>query len=179
MPKTEENILEKIAVNKMLLLMAKHTSASLDKFSGWLLAGFGAAFALVLTNIESVENFIQLTNIHSGISLFLVALFFGVIQKWLSAIIGSSYEASIEGEEIGKKLAESKENANIEFLLNEIINSTFYPAKWLISWQFNKVKNGDLSASGRMLGTLSQIQSYLVFSNTEMSLKEGLVRTPE
>lgn len=162
MSENDENILERVAANKLLLLLAKHTSSSLDKFSSWLLAGFGAAFSLILINIESIANFIHLTNIRSGFFLYLLALFFGVIQKWLNAIISPSCAASVESEEIGKNLVETKENADIEFLLNEIKNSTYYPAKWLVSWQYNKVLGGDLSAPGRMLGKLSQIQSYLV-----------------
>lgn len=162
MPETEKNILEKIAVNKLLLLMAKHTSNSLNKFSGWLIAGFGAAFALVLTNIESISTFIHITSIRNSISIFLIALFLGVIQKWLNAIINASSTVSEESEEIGKNLAETKENANTDFLLSEIKNSTFYPSKWMVSWQLNKIQRGDLSAPGRMIGKLSQIQSYLV-----------------
>ena len=174
-PDKDKHLLEKIAVNKTLLLLAKHISSSLEKFSGWLLAGFGAAFALVLTNIESITDFVQITSIRSGISYFLIALFLGVIQKWLSAIISSSFEASVGSEEIGKKLSESKDGADIEFILNEIKRSTLYPAKWFVTWQFNKILTGDLSAPGRMLSKLSQIQSFLIFAQALLVIYSILV----
>lgn len=170
MTETDNNVLEKIAANKLLILLAKHTSGSLDKFSTWLLAGFGAALSLILINIESVSNFIHLSNIKHGLFLYLVALFAGVIQKWLNAIIAPACAASSEGEQIGKELAETKDNADMVFLLNEIKNSTNYPAKWLLSWQYKKVLGGDLSAPGRMVGKLSQIQSYLVLIQAVLAI---------
>jgi hypothetical protein len=157
-------VFERIAANKLLILMAGNASSAVDKFSSWLLTGFGVAFTLILTNIDSIVKFIPLSNIRDGILLYLFALFLGVIQKWLSSIISSGCGTSGEAEQIGKDLADSSKDIDIDFILNEIERSTYYPAKWLVSFQYNKVKNGDLSAPGRMFGKLAQIQSYLVLA---------------
>lgn len=43
----------RIFAGQLLTLGAQKGSASLDAFSGWFFAGFGAAFALLLANLES------------------------------------------------------------------------------------------------------------------------------
>lgn len=100
------NIDEGIMLGKMLSLGAIAVNSSLEKFSSWMLAGFGAAFALILTNIESVSKFIEISCLKTGITLYLVALAAGVIQRYLGTSINSGTMFSNELEQLGENASE-------------------------------------------------------------------------
>lgn len=159
MSEEPKNINEGIMLGKMLSLMAIAVNTSLEKFSSWMLAGFGAAFALILTNIESVSKFVDIGCLKTGITLYLVALAAGVIQRWLGASINSGTMFSNEQEQLG---ADAPEGINFENILSEVENVSFYPQKWLIRWQFNKLRAGDFAVAGKMLAKMAQIQGFLV-----------------
>lgn len=155
----DNNINESMLIGKTLSLLALGTTVSLEKFSSWLLAGFGATFALILSNIETVSNFISVENIKTGVILYLIALGLGVLQRWLGAGILGASSVSKEVEVLG---ANAPKDINIYNVLTEIENITFYPQKWLVRYQFNKVRNNDFAAPGRMQARMAQIQGILV-----------------
>jgi hypothetical protein len=45
-----------VLAGELLTLAARKSSSTLDNFSGWLLAGFGAGFALLLANLDSITR---------------------------------------------------------------------------------------------------------------------------
>jgi hypothetical protein len=157
---TENNkIDESILIGKTLSLIAIGVTTSFEKFSGWLLAGFGAAFALLLSNIETVAKFIAVEDIKTGVLLYLIALASGVFQRWLAAGINAGAMVSKEAEDLG---ANAPEGIDFDNVLTQIENSTFYPQKWLVRYQFNQVRKNDYAAPGRMQATMAQIQGRLV-----------------
>ena len=172
MSNEENNIDESIFIGKILSLMAVGATQSLEKFSGWLLAGFGVAFTLILSNIDSVQKFIDTSNIKCGITLYLIALGAGVIQRWLASGIHAGEAVAKDAEKLGK---DSSENINPENLLNEIENVTLYPQKWFVQWQFNKVRQGDFAANGRMQARMAQVQGYLVLIQGVLAISSIVV----
>lgn len=150
---------ESILTGKMLSLLSVGLTTSLEKFSGWLLAGFGAAFALILSNIEQVAKFISIDDIKIGVLLYLVALATGVLQRWVGSGIMGGAMISKEAEELGRNADESVDFNNV---LTEIERSCLYPKKWLVRYQFNKIRSGDFSVAGRMQVVMAQLQGYMV-----------------
>jgi hypothetical protein len=61
-------------------------SAKLDTFAAWLLAGFWAAVALLLTSHE-VSVLVPAASIRYGAKLFLAAVRVTVVEKYLSIIV--------------------------------------------------------------------------------------------
>ena len=155
----KSNTEESILIGELLSLMSFAVTSSLEKFSSWLLVGFGAAFALILSNIEIVSKFIPVQDIKTGVLLYLIALASGVIQRWLAVGVMAGAMASKEAKELG---ANASDTVNINNVLTEIENVTLYPQKWFIRYQYNKLRRGDLAATGRMLAVMAQLQSYLV-----------------
>ena len=55
------------AAQHTLLAATRRVTEALPTFSSWLLAGLGAAFSLVVANVEKVSNFIEITHIRFGL----------------------------------------------------------------------------------------------------------------
>lgn len=159
MTEPKDNTQESIVAGKMLGIMAISVTTSLESFSGWLLAGSGAAFALMLTNIESVSNFILIASIKQAVFLFLIALAAGVIQRWLGASVRAGSLSSTDSEKLGQELPEG---FDLSVVLKHVEQASFYPQRWLIAWQFKKLQAGDFAVSGRVVAKMAQIQGFLV-----------------
>jgi len=153
------NLHEGILIGKMLGIMAINVTTAQETFSSWLLAGFGAAFALILSNIESVSNFISIDSIRKGVFLFLIALAAGVLQRWIGAGVRAGFFSGSNGESLGKEL---HEGIDFSVVLKEVEKATFYPQRWLVAWSFKKIQDGDYAVSGRILAKMAQIQGWLV-----------------
>ena len=152
-----DNIEESIFIGKVLSVTAASASASIDKFSTWLIAGFGAAFALILTNIATVSSFISVDKIKCGVMLYLMALVFSVLQRLIASQIQSGVAAIKELKDV-----DSPKDLNPENLMREFERVTFYPMKWLIQYQNKRLEEKDFAANGRMQAYMVQVQSLLV-----------------
>lgn len=153
---------ERVAAGKLLSLVASHVSEHIGSFGSWLLIGVGATYSLVLANLASVQQFVSLLSIRTGLLLLLAAVIFGVLQRWLAAIVGASSALAEKGEKIGRELSEQEIEIDFKVLFREIERGIYYPAKWIVQRSYNKVLSGDLAAAGRMCAGISQIQSFLV-----------------
>jgi hypothetical protein len=152
--------------------MAINVTVTLESFSGWLLAGFGAAFALILSNIESVSNFITVGSIRRGVFLFLIALAAGVVQRWIGSSVRAGVLSGSEGEVLGDGAHDS---IDFSVILEEIKKATFYPQRWLVAWSFKKIEKGDFAFSGRMFAKMAQIQGWLVLVQAALVISSIVV----
>ncbi len=150
---------ESILSGKLLSATAKSATLSLEKFSAWLLTGFGAAFVLMLTNIESLSKFIPVESIKLGITLYLIALGAGVMQRWLGAQVQASISAAEESDKLSDDAPGGIDFNNIHKDFEDV---SFYPQKWLTKWQANKLRDGDYAVFGKLLARIAQIQATLV-----------------
>lgn len=76
--KTEERLLRAYVTSLL------STSAVIDKFSTWLMAGIGAAATLLITNIASITSIAAFENVKDALLLLIVAGLFGFLEKVLS-----------------------------------------------------------------------------------------------
>ena len=154
---------ERIMAGRLLAVSAAQISSHLDSFCSWLLLGVGGGYALVLANLASLQGFIAPQSLQTSLFLLLVAIAFGVLQRWLAAIVAASTASGEKAEEIGKELADRDIDVDFRIVFREMERGTYYPAKWMVRRSFNKAMSGDFAAGGRITALISQIQSALAF----------------
>jgi hypothetical protein len=161
-----EPILERVLAGRLMLLAAQRSSSSMDAFSGWMLAGFGGAFALLLANIEGAATVLRVGSLRSGAWWFLAAVLLSVGQKSLASLVASSTAAGIEGEMIGRELADGAAEFDARHIFREMHKAVLPPFRWIVRRAFEKSQVGDHAAGGRLCLQLAQIQGWVVFVET-------------
>lgn len=154
---------ERVTAGRLLATAAAQISAHLDTFCSWLLIGVGGAYALVLTNLDSLQQLVSLRSLQKSLLLLLIAIVIGVFQRWLAAIVAANAATGEKAEQIGKDLAERDIEVDFKVVFREMERGTYYPARWMLRRSFNKAMSGDFAASGRITAAISQIQSVLAF----------------
>lgn len=92
------------AAKETLLVIARRVGDALPAFTSWLLAGMGAAFTLVLANVDTVSKFVAIANIKFGAIVFLLSLAVAVLATQLAAIIKATLASLDDAELFTKKL---------------------------------------------------------------------------
>jgi len=151
----------KIFAGKLLSATSKTIGESLATYSSWLLVGFGAALTLILANIKTITEYIDVSNIKYSVYLFLIALLIGVIQRLLFTILASSIKSGSEGERLGKEEDEQDRVVDFEVVFTEMLAAAYWPVNKLIEPQLEKIKNGDFAVAGRMQYKMAIIGSFL------------------
>lgn len=160
---TIEHLQEKVVAGSLLTSGAGKAAAVVDSFVSWLLAGFGAALALLIGNISEVIKFVPLAAIKNASILFLVAAAFTIVEKFLaSRVIGAAEAASIAAE-VGRRLADDDVEVDFSVVFGELRKATLVPMRWLVARSIEKVEKGDFAASGRSFARQVQFQALLSF----------------
>lgn len=154
---------EHIAAQRTLLSATRRVGDALPPFSTWLLGGFGAAFALVLANVDAVSKFIAITHIRFGLLTFLGSLVIAVLATYLSTIVKAALGAQEDGEQLGKEIVELLGKFDFPLYIAEYERGLLPPIRWIARAQIKKAMSGDLVAGARMIAKLSQVQALLVF----------------
>ncbi|HEY8159041.1 MAG TPA: hypothetical protein VIF10_10105 [Methylobacter sp.] len=152
-------------IGQVLMAMAECMSASLSKFSGWMLIGFAAILGALLANLDSTAKFLASDTLSKLAMLFSVAVFLNLLQRYSAAVVSSSAE-------VGKKVREQPvpENMNIAVFLEELEHATLWPARLMVRRSNRKLLAGDLAAGGRLISTFAQIEAWLVFAQVLISV---------
>lgn len=138
------------------VLAGAKSSAHLDQFSSWLIGGISAGFTLLLANQSTIGlGSSQLKGF--AISFLFVALV-SVGEKYLASIVAASGEAVKEARELGEKSV----IGDPERFLVAIEEATARPARWLLKWQFKKVREGQSLAPALLVSRLAQAQGLCV-----------------
>ncbi len=166
----EPSLNEKTAAQQALLAATRRVGEALPAFSTWLLGGLGAAFTLVLANIEKVSKFIEITHIRFGLIIFLISLCVAVLATYLSTIVKAALGAQEDGEALGKKIISSASNFDVSLFMSEYERGLLPPIRWLVRSSMNKAKAGDIVAGARMIAKLSQVQALLVAGQSILAL---------
>lgn len=155
--------------------MARSVSQSHANFATWLLAGFSAAFTLILVNLDVVSKFVELSSVKFAVLLFLVSLIIAVLQRWISTVLQAGFQSGDEGAKIDAHLNSNGLVVNQEVLLREIEKASFYPAKYFMKIQYDKIRAGDLTVAGRQNAKLAQIQGLLMLSQVIIAVTSIVV----
>jgi hypothetical protein len=159
-----------IFAGQLLVVAAQKVSASLDSFSGWLAAGFGAALALFIANLDTVSEFIAAGSIRHAAVLFLISAVLAVFEKLLAAFVAAGTAAGIEGAVLGKDIAEREIDLDITTFFAETKRALYWPGSLFASRAFAKAQAGDFAGPGRMYVKISQLQALTVIIQSVLSL---------
>ncbi len=156
---TPANITESIYSGKVLTAMASSVNEHHLKFSSWMVAGFGAAIGLLISNIDKVATYISPAAIGCSTKLFLVAVVLNVLQRYLGAIISGSME-------VAKKVEDLPINGdlNTQAILKEIERATLWPTRYMVRSSNKRILSGDIAYGGRLNAWMAQIAGWLVLS---------------
>jgi hypothetical protein len=166
----EPSLDEKTAAQQALIAATRRVGEALPAFSTWLLGGLGAAFALVVANIEKVSRFIEITHIRFGLVVFLISLGIAVLATYLSTIVKAALGAQEDGEALGKRMAASPCGFDVSLFMSEYERGLLPPIRWMARSSMNKAKAGDIVAGARMIAKLSQVQALLVAGQSILAL---------
>lgn len=90
------------AASQSLITAASKVNESLGSFSGWLIAGVGAAFSLLIANAEKVSQFICVSYIRTALLLLLSGLVISIVARLLSAMVSASLGSYAAGGALKK-----------------------------------------------------------------------------
>ena len=164
-----------IAAGQLLIVAAQKISASLDSFSGWLAAGFGAALALFIANLDTVSSYIAPHSIRYAATLFLISAVLAVIQKLLAVFIGAGTAAGVAGAAFGKDLADRGVDIDVTTFFAETKRALYWPGSAFASRAFVKAQSGDFAGPGRMYVKIGQLQTLIVVIQAALSLAAASV----
>ena len=159
-----------LAASRILSLGAHRLSASLDTFSGWLLAGFGAVFGLLIANFAALSEHIHAANLKVGAGLFLIAAAFAAGQKFLAAYVAAGTAAGEGGRSIGKEIASGAVPLDVDSMYTQVRQGLFWPLSSFNARMTSKAKAGDFAVTGRHHAKTSQIQFVLVLLQSGFSI---------
>jgi len=157
-----EHLQEKGFASTLLTLGAGKSSAAVDNFSGWLLAGFAAVLTFLLGNLDSLGPYLPITTLRDAAYIFVAAIVPAVLAKVISVVVVGATEAAALGREIGKATADQEIELDLSVALRECERAFFPPMSRLIKRSFTKMEHGDLAASARGLTKWAQVQTMLV-----------------
>ncbi|MGY1425222.1 hypothetical protein [Lysobacter sp. A289] len=168
--KAAEALNTNLSASRILSIGARRLSTSLDSFSGWLLAGFGATYGLLLANIDSLAAHVSTSNIKSGAACFIVAAALAALQKLIAAYVAAGTAAGEDGRAAGNELADNRIPLNVESMYQQVNQGLLWPWRQLNTHMTNIARAGDVAVVGRFHAKASQIQCYLVVFQVIASL---------
>ena len=158
----DSHVQAKILVGATMVSASGKSSAVLDAFASWLLAGCSAVIALLLSNLDSISSYIAVADIKLAAFWLIAASCIVAIQKYISSIIGSTAEASAAARELVKPLLEQGIEVDLDLIFTEMQKAVFQPGRWFAARSLAKFKRGDYASVGRTCAKWAQIQGLLV-----------------
>lgn len=165
-----KNLNEQNFVNVFRAKINECVSPLIDTFSGWLIGGFSAASALLVSQYDSVSKHISTCLIQEFLQLLMLALILAVIQKFISSLIVANAKASIVGVELGKEAVNNSVELDFNIIFGEVERSIFPMTRWLVRRSFRKAMNGDLMAGSRNFVRLSQVQGFITIAQAVVTI---------
>lgn len=152
---------------QLLYLTSAKSSAVVDSFLSWLLAGTGAAIALVVSNLSNLQSYISSASVRFAALLFLVAAFLAVLQKYISSVVVGCGEAAERATELGEKASLTYDEIDFSIVKAELERSTL-PTTRFLKWASRKIfRDPELA---RNIARVTQIQWLLAITSTMILL---------
>lgn len=164
-----------LTAGRILSISASRLSASLDKFSGWLLAGFGATYGLLLAHLDSVAAYLRVSNVKFGAAFFLAAACAAACQKLIAAYVAAGTAAEGNGRDTGKDLATAGALLNVESMYTQVNQGLLWPWRTFNTRMTAKAVAGDYAVMGRFHAKASQVQCYFVAAQFCLSLASAIL----
>jgi hypothetical protein len=145
---------EQALVARTLTIGAKHASESVERYTHWMLAGFGAGFVYLVG-----QTAFKIPDLRSIALLFAAALLVSLVQRYIAMIVETGVGTAQEIE----KLHEAGIQFDIARFLILYIDSTPVISRFAAAWPAEKMLKGDMTAAARGLFYCVMVQSSLAF----------------
>ena len=152
---------EYAAAEHALEAAAGAITANLSTFAGWLMAASGAAFSLLLSNIDKLTPHVELRSFRWALVWFAVSLLAGLLSRWLANSVVSTLAvmASIK--------ARAAETGPIQgfnpLAFTQLLAQAFLPGYRCLAWRgYRRAKLPNAPTPLQSSVRLSQAQSLLV-----------------
>jgi hypothetical protein len=153
-----------------LVVAASKVNESLGAFSGWLIAGVGAAFSLLLANYETVSRFVCASHVRIALLLLVLGLVISILARLLSAMVSSAIGSHEASTALVKNLLDKNESFDLDIFISEFERGLFPYQRWMARKTMTKARAGDVVAGARMIAKLSQSQALLVLCEAIVSI---------
>lgn len=153
---------ERVAAGRALTVVSGHASRGMSHLSVWLTVGVGAAFALVVTNLDVVTRFIHLGDVRISLLIFLGSILVGGLARLLGVMVESGVQSAAEGNKIGEELANMHSDFDMQKFGQEFKRGCIPPYTWIVQWSLDRAFSGDAAAGARYTSKMSQFQAVLV-----------------
>ena len=160
-----DHVQEKVLASGLMIMAAGRSSAVIDSFVSWLIAGAGGAIALVIGNLSGIGPRLDASLVSCASVIYLVAAGLTVVEKFLASVVMGAAESASQAKDFVRDLS-SEGNLDMEVVFHEFESATFRPMRWFMSKSFVKVRNGDFTASARNFARCAQIQALLALVAT-------------
>ena len=165
-----EHVHEKVLASTLLFETAGKSSAIVDRFSGWLLAGYAAAVTFLVTNSASLSNALSPDLLRATIRWLFVAVLLAVAEKFLATILAAASSGASMGRKYVADLNEREIEIDIKVVLREMERAMIPPMRWIVARSFRKAESGDLTAAARNISRCGQVQALLVLAQAGVIL---------
>lgn len=138
---------------------AEATSELADRFSNWMLGGFGAALALILANLDKLSSTIPIADVRRAGEIYVAAAALGVIEKLLALWAGGMAKGFTAGLELGKGV--DPKNFDIDVYHESARKGFLRMGRWFLDRQIAALARGDITFVPRMALKAAQAQGAL------------------
>lgn len=159
----------------VLLQTSAIATPLLSTFSAWLMAGLGAAFTLLVANLDSIAKYVWACNFRWALLWFSASLLAGLAARFLSVVVSASLTSNAVFSERLPKAIQSAPSFSLPAFKHFYFSGLFLPYRCVANSTFKKVQHGDLMASARLTAKASQLQAILVLIQIVCSTASILV----
>lgn len=153
---------EKIFFNELVMASIGKSSALIDTFSGWVVAGFAGAVAFSLSNVSSINSISPPEVTRFALGSLAVVVVAGILEKFLAVLLGGACAGSAVAKENKEELL-AAEAMDFDFIFRETEKSFLPPFRFMARWSFGAIRDGDLTASTRLFVKIAQVQGCIAF----------------
>jgi hypothetical protein len=158
----DEQDLARAAAGRFLARAAAKSSAHMESFGTWLLAGEAGALVLLASSTELLKDLLNPTSVQLGLLFLGASMLCGVAQKFLGTSIDANASVAEEALALLAELGKRKRKVDFHTFFSEMNASTpRFLRPFAVEYQ-DRVLKGDYAAVGRQLQTFARVHSSIV-----------------
>lgn len=162
-----------VMTNKSLTGVANIVAGQYEKFTGWLVAGLGAALTLLVSNLDKTKDMIAPASVSYAIKIFVAILVAHTVQKILAIIVTSGVTA--QENSAGANMDPPLTMAELYAFLSNLESAYPWPMKLMIRKSFARLRKGELTFFGKRLAQLSLCSAGLAALQVVLAIWAVLV----
>ncbi len=164
------NLREQALASALLFASAGKASATIDKFSNWLMAGYAAAVALLISRPVGSRPELPRETMRIFLMVFMVVAILGVVAKLLSILAVSASEGNSVGRELAAQAVKDGDPLDAGVFMSCVLRSMPRSMRWIAGPMLKKALAGDLLAGSRLFLRVAQIQGLLTITQAGLIL---------